>query len=173
MKKLIRMVLIATFLVQCKVNDESMNQFVNTLAIKHDIPFYIIVTIHDDKNDYLCPVSNSYLFEVFNQQFSSNYPRYEDFLSKIFNNSLVLMSSDFGSNKFWTLIRNKEISNEYKKYHFDYLINKYFIHREKNLTLNELGQKNRDELILIMFRNKYLILIDDYSGELLFFNCCP
>jgi hypothetical protein len=173
MKKLIILMVIAAFLIKCKVNDESINQFVNTLAIKHDIPFYIIVTIHDHKNDYLCPVSNSYLFEVFNQRYSSNYPRYEDFLSKIFNHSLVLVSSDFGSNKFWKLIRNKEITHEYKKYHFDYLINKYFNHQEKNLTLNELGQKNRDELILIMFRNKYLILSDDHPGELLFFNCCP
>lgn len=165
MKSILLLLILCSLTGYCQRKDYSVKEFYKNLARRKEVPFIIIIKIHDVEGFRYCPISNPYLYEKYGEIFNNEFNDYTDFITSVLNDSIKIQSNKFVTNSDCKIERNNEVRLEYEKYDVVHIINKYFEKASNGIKLNMLGLNYTDELLLIMFENQYFILIDDYSGN--------
>jgi hypothetical protein len=159
MKKLTLIVFIFMF-ISCQYKD---NSFVKEIA--NDQYCYLFVA---NQKQYIM-IQNIFLKHFYEESYSIQYKNYLDFLEDvILQNKKIKFADDYIS-KYNSDKLNKKIIRDLTNKNIEYIIEKYLIKNdEDSYSLNELGLSNAFSIAYVMFQRKFIIYIDDYTGNYIF-----
>ena len=165
MKSIVILLILGFLTTDCQNKGDSVNEYCEFLSSSKEVPFILIIKINEADEFWYSPISNTFLYEIYAENYSNNFVNYGYFLINVLNGSLKIQSNKFSSNNIYKIERNTKIRAEYTSKDIKYIVNKYFDTVRNGIVINKIGMNFVDELMLIMFENQYFILADDYSGN--------
>jgi hypothetical protein len=122
--------------------------------------FFNVLFFCKCKSDEISILSIYEIREVYLKEF--NHIKYKDFLTELFNQSL-LINCDTQGKKFWI---NEIVKKNYLKMPINEFLNFYCTKKSDNLfsLKNEIADEYKNTILYFLFLNNYLANIDDYSG---------
>lgn len=122
------------------------------------------------KNDSLIVTNNDNLYYAYSSQFKRKYEDYEDFLSSVVNQKIVLDRKDFGNAFIDKFKIDKNVENEYHKIGFEKFFQKYTVKDKSNKqSFNLISEDEHQVMTIIYFfyLNGYDTSSNDYLPKLI------
>ena len=169
MIKTILYFLIFTIFISCKKDDTSNDEFITKFSylpnknLPNTSDFYLFfVCLENGK--FTC-LPNMHLHQIYEAEYVASYSTYHEFLTDLFTNKLCLRE------KATDLFPVCEINEKILELDKLNLIKKFNLKEEKNHNISIEHSKLDVEIVqnisLIFFKNKNIILYDDYGVRII------